>query len=61
MTCLRCEVARAKLTAFAMVNVGKSLDDVAAYLSERYGVKYFVDVNVVMRSNNPVNIPIIKG
>jgi len=55
MNCQRCEIARAKVIARTMILVGKSLDEIAMYLTNLYHVTYFVDKDIIYRSNNPVN------
>lgn len=59
MICLKCEVLRARLIAAGMLIVGKQLWQIAEHLSTRYGAKYFVDNNAVMRDSNPVAITIL--
>lgn len=56
MLCVECEVIRARIIAAGLLIVGKSLDDIAAHLTVRYGVVYFVDKGELWRSNNPSSI-----
>jgi len=55
MNCQRCEIVQATAIARSMVIVGKSLSEIATHLTNRYHVAYFVDKDVIYRSNNPVN------
>lgn len=58
MDCLRCEVTRARVIAAGMALVGKSQEEIAAFLTATLGAVYLVDNGVIFRSNNPVNIRI---
>lgn len=55
MNCLKCELMRARLAASFAVLYGSSLEEVAAFLTERYGARYFVDRGKLFREAKPHN------
>lgn len=63
MACIRCEIARAKLTAILYHNMRWSAEELAADLSERLSGEYYAQRNehgamVYRRNNNPDAPPI---
>jgi len=42
MNCITCELTRAKLHTSAKLFIGKTLEDIAAQLTELYGAEYYV-------------------
>jgi len=60
MYCLRCEVTRARIRAAYGLIVGRTLADIAADLSKRYGASYEVRGNEIWRRNNPVDVFVLK-
>lgn len=53
MTCLRCEIARARLIGAYWLIVGNSLDEVAGRLTKRFGVPYVVRGKQIWRETPP--------
>lgn len=58
MSCVRCEISRAKLIAIVFSNLGFTAQEVASHLTKRYEGTYFVVHNehgkgVMRRNNNP--------
>lgn len=43
MSCLECEIVRAKLLAYFWLVAGESIEQVAKKLSDKYSARYFVD------------------
>lgn len=58
MSCIRCEVTRAKIVCAAMALAGKKPPEIAAYLTETLDGKYWVNESLtvphdyVFRDNN---------
>lgn len=60
MTCVRCEVIRAKAIAMGMAGLRKSGEQIAAELVGRYGASYRLDGRRVVRDAGGDQILIIE-
>lgn len=60
MTCVRCEVIRAKAIAMGMAGLRKSGEQIAAELRGRYGPSYRLDGLRVIRDTASEEILIIE-
>lgn len=60
MTCLRCEVVRAKIIASGMAGLRRSGEQIVAELCGRYGDVYFLQGLRVMRKSYPEDLFIIE-
>lgn len=60
MTCLRCEVVRAKIIATGMAGLRRSGDQIVAELCGRYGDVYFLQGLRIMRNSYPEDLFIIE-
>lgn len=60
MTCVRCEVVRAKAIAMGMAGLRKSGEQIAAELAGRYGPAYRLDGRRVVRDTGVDQILIIE-
>lgn len=60
MTCVRCEVIRAKAIAMGLAGLRKSGDQIVAELRGRYGDVYRLDGRRVMRKTQAEDIFIIE-
>lgn len=60
MTCLRCEVVRAKIIATGLAGLRKTGDQILADLQGRYGDVYFLDGRRIMRKSYPDDLFIIE-
>ena len=60
MTCLRCEVVRAKIIAAGMAGLRRSGEQIVAELCGRYGDVYFLVEKRVMRKSYPEDLFIIE-
>lgn len=60
MTCLRCEVVRAKIIATGMAGLRKTGEQILAELQGRYGDVYFREGNKIMRNSPAGDLFIIE-
>lgn len=60
MTCVRCEIARAKIIAIGMAGLRKSARQIADELAGRYGMVYHLDGKKVMRDTPTGAVQIIE-
>ena len=60
MTCLRCEVVRAKIIANGMAGLRKTGEQILAELQGRYGDVYFREGNKIMRNSPAGDLFIIE-
>lgn len=60
MTCLRCEVVRAKIIATGMAGLRKTGEQILAELQGRYGDVYFREGNRIMRKSPGGDVFIIE-
>lgn len=60
MTCIRCEVVRAKIIATGMAGLRKTGEQIVAELVSRYGSVYFLQGRRVMRRSPAEEIFIIE-
>lgn len=60
MTCLRCEVVRAKIIATGLAGLRKTGDQILADLQGRYGDVYFMEGRRIMRKSYPEDLFIIE-
>lgn len=60
MTCLRCEVVRAKIIATGMAGLRKTGEQILAELQGRYGDIYFREGNRIMRKSPGGDVFIIE-
>lgn len=51
MTCIRCELVRAKIIAMGMAGIGSSAEDILAKLVGMYGSDYYRTGNRVYRAD----------
>lgn len=51
MTCLKCELTRAKIKAALLSSVGTSPSGIAAHLSKAYGERYYVEDGAIYRAS----------
>jgi len=60
MSCLRCEVVRAKIIAAGMAGLRRSGEQIVSELCGRYGDVYFLQGLSVMRKSYPEDLFIIE-
>lgn len=60
MTCLRCEVVRAKIIATGLAGLRKTCDEILSDLQGRYGEIYFRQGNRIMRNSPGGDLFIIE-
>lgn len=60
MTCLRCEVVRAKIIATGMQGLRKTGEQILEDLQGRYGDMYFMDGKRIMRRTPSDDLLIIE-
>lgn len=60
MTCLRCEVVRAKIIAAGLAGLRKTGAQILADLQGRYGDVYFLEGKRIMRKTPAENLIIIE-
>lgn len=60
MTCLRCEVVRAKIIATGMQGLRKTGEQILEDLQGRYGDMYFKDGNRIMRRTPSEDLLIVE-
>lgn len=60
MTCVRCEVIRAKAIAMGMAGLRKTGAQILAELHGRYGDVYFLEGSRIMRKTPTENLFIIE-
>lgn len=60
MTCLRCEVVRAKIIATGMQGLRKTGDQILVDLQGRYGEMYFMEGTRIMRRTPSEDLLIIE-
>lgn len=61
MSCLRCEIARAKIIAMGMAGLRRTVQQIADDLRGRYGEVYYRDGRRVMRSVPTGDVVIWEG
>lgn len=61
MTCLRCEIVRAKTIAVGMAGLRRTVQQIADELRGRYGADYYRDGRRVMRSVPTGDVVILEG
>ena len=61
MSCIRCEVARAKVIAMGMAGLSRSLADIHQALVDRYGPVYIIEGKTIYRMSPGGNIRIHGG
>lgn len=60
LSCLACELTRARLKAAALALVGWPLDRIAGHLSVCYGERYYVEGGKLYRESVPRNVCVGK-
>jgi hypothetical protein len=61
MTCVRCEIIRAKAIAIGMGGLRRTVQQIADELRNRYGVTYYRDGRRVMRTMPTGDVLIYEG
>lgn len=61
MSCLRCEIARAKIIAMGMAGLRRTVQQIADDLRGRYGDAYYRDGRRVIRSAPTGDVIIWEG